>query len=286
MMPLYRAELKKISGNRLLLGCTIWIWPALACLGISILTLVLAFSGESRDEFEPAEWTGVALAPWQLLNTPLGRLLLMGFVATIFAGEYEHRTWKTIIPGNDRLRLILVKYLAFGSFIILAFSAMMLFAVVAFGLMQAVFGFGYPPSLTGDVLLDFLGDLALNMSLSLVSTLIVASIAILICIRTQSILFGVLAGLFITILEFIGFPLLLLLAASILRIDDLLNLIVVTPSFHLDNIASWINEGRGIEYFDERSLHVSLAVSILALAVWLFGLMGLATFLFRRQDIQ
>jgi hypothetical protein len=288
MMPLYRAELKKISGNRLLVGCTIWIWPFLACCAASILTLVFTLNGEARDSYErsPFEWTDVGLAPWVILNSALGRFLLVIFVCVIFAGEYEHRTWKTVMPGNERLRFIIIKYLAFGSFIVMGFGLMMLLVVLCFGLMHLIVGVGYPPALSGEVILDFLGNLALNAGLAFTSTLIIASIAILISIYTQSILFGIMAGLFVVALESIGIPLLLAIAAGLLHIDLLFDLIFFTPSFHIENISSWINLDRGVRYFEDNSTIVSLPVSILALAVWLFGLIGLSIFFFRRQDIQ
>ena len=286
MINLLKAEWRKIFNNRLLMCCLIWIWPALACAAIGIFSIVLLLNNEARNDAEPFLWTEVALGPWQLLNNPLGRLMLMGFAVTVFAGEYQNQTWKTILPSNRRLVILITKYIAMGSFIVIAFTLMMVLVVIGFGIINMIVGFGYPPDLTGEVLQEFLGDLALNASMTFISMLIVASIAILVALFTRSILIGMIAGVFFSILEFLGLPLLLLLAANILRQEWIFDFVRYLPSFNIENIVLWVNTDTTITNYLEEGVSASIEFSVTMIMIWLFGLIGLSMFIFQRQDIQ
>jgi ABC-type transport system involved in multi-copper enzyme maturation permease subunit len=290
MTPLFQAEWKKVTGNRRLAFCLVWIFPAAGCAFVGLLTLTLLLSSSERADYllNPTSWISVAITPWQILNNPFGRIVIMAFAATVFASEYEYRTWKTILPGNRRLIMILVKYAAFAAFILLAFSVMMVLLIVSMGLLHLLIGADYPPALTVDVFTDFLGDLFLNAILAFVSTMIVATIAALVALRTQSILYGVMAGVFVSLLEFVGFPAIFLLASVFLGIEDILDLVVLTPSFNTSNIESWVNSGHAVtSIFGEETLPtLSLATSILILGIWLVGLIGASVVLFQQQDVQ
>lgn len=288
MSPLYRAEMKKITGNRLLTGCTIWIWPILTCIAIGILTLIFVFDQDARADYSPAKWTDIALSAWQFLTVPLTRLFLMGFAVTIFAAEYEHRTWKSILPGNSRTKLLLTKYLAMSIFVLRAFTITSILAILGTGIMHLLIGVNYPPTLSTAVLLDFARDLLLNAGLAFISMLIISSLAILIAIQTHSMLFGIMAGMVIVILDFIGFPVILVLAGQLFHAENLYKLITLIPFFHISNISNWINfdEAYRNPIFGDHAPLVSLWTSCLVVAVYLFGLIAVSILAFRRQDIQ
>lgn len=289
MTPLFQAEWKKVTGNRRLACCLVWIFPATGLAFVGLMTLTLLLSSSQRSEYllDPTSWTSVAIAPWQILSNPFGRLVIMAFAATVFASEYEHRTWKTVLPGNRRLVMILVKYGAFAAFILFAFSIMMVLLTFSIGLLHLLIGADYPPSITRSVLSDFMADLLLNATLGFVSTMIVATMAALVALRTQSILYGVMAGVFVSLLEFVGLPAIFLLASAFLGIEELLDLVVLMPSFNTSNIESWVNSGHAVEsIFEEALPTLSLATSILILGIWLFGLIGASIALFQQQDIQ
>lgn len=287
MMALFRAEWHKITGNRILMGCLIWIWPFLACGMVTLIYLAFVARGSGSQAAyvdSPVRWTDAALGPWQALNSVLGRLLLMGFVATVFAGEYQHGTWKTVLPGNTRIKMLLAKYVVMAIVILITFAVMMLVLVISLGAMNLFLGAGYPPALSAAVLADFTGNLLANVALGLASFLVVANIAILISIWTRSILFGVLVSTFFALVEFLGIPPILSLIADIFQWDWVNNLLVLVPAFHADNIAAWINTGEGAVFISEE-LEVALVPSIFALALWLLGLLAATVVIFRRQDL-
>ena len=173
-----------------------------------------------------------------------------------------------------------------GSFIVIAFSIMMVLVVIGFGVVNLIAGFDYPPSITGEVLQEFLGDLALNASMTFISMLIVASIAILVALFTRSILIGMIAGVFFSILEFLGLPLLLLLAANILRQEWIFDFVRYLPSFNIENIVLWVNTDTTITNYLDEGVSASIEFSVIMIAIWFFGLIGLSMFIFQRQDIQ
>lgn len=287
MIPLLKAEWKKVAGNRLLVGCLIWVWPVMGCALTCLLSLIFTLNPSARANYatSPFTWTEAALVPWQLLNNIFGRLLLLAFAITVFAGEYDYKTWKVVIPGNRRAQMLLAKYLAVGGFIVRSFAIMMLVLVISIGLMNAIFGAPYPPKLTLDTLTKAIQDIALNAALTFTGALIVTTLAILISIWTRSILFGLLAGIIISLIESIGIPGLLLVTSELFRIRQLLDVVILFPTFNADNISTWVNTDSPLIYFDSTP-EVPLWASVGILAVWVLGLGRLAMFFFQRQDIQ
>ncbi len=284
MIALLRAEWKKIAGNRLTVIFLIWIWPIIACVGVGLYTLILLISGNARENFDPIRWTEIALFPWLALNNPLGRLLLVGFTASVFAGEYQYQTWKLVLPGNRRIELLAAKYAATVLYIAVAFSLTMIILVTAVGLMHVVVGETYGPALTQDTAADLLSDLIPTILAALTSIFIVTTVAALVALRTRTILFGVLAGMLVTFGDWIGIPSLLSIGANVLELKWLPDLVILTPSFNIDNLRYWIMAGEPLNYLN-LDTQTPWAASIAVLAVWAVVLLGLSMIVFQRQDI-
>ncbi|NLF75093.1 MAG: hypothetical protein GX573_05300 [Chloroflexi bacterium] len=292
MVNLFRAEWVKIAGNRWVAGCLVWIFPILAVAFVMLMSVIMALSPAARESFfeAPAQWTEQAVAIWNIPNNPLGRLVLLGFTAVVFAGEYQWQTWKNVVPRNRRSLLILIKFLALGAFIVLAFVLMSILWTVGMGVLSRIAGVPYGPSLTGDVLVDFAGDYALAAALAFTSTVIAAGYAALAGMLTRSILGGVLVGFAITFLENLSIAGLALIG-YLLDIPRIVHLYRLTPGYNLLNVSSWITDDDAIEMTLQVSSDHSYAVSdsltfsILVLAAWVVGLIGLTIYLFRRQDI-
>ena len=293
MRDLFRAEWLKIAGNRWVAGCLIWIFPMVAFGAVVVLGLILSLSSGARNgirEDNNPLWTDNAISVWNVPNNPLGRLVLLGFTAVVFAGEYQWQTWKNVVPRNRRVPLIVVKFLALGVFVVVAFLLMSLIWTLGWWLLCQIAGIPYGPKITGDVLSDFAGDYTLAMGLAFTSTLIAAGYAALAAMLTRSILGGVLVGFALTLAEnasIVG----LLVIGYFLDIPRIVHLYQFTPAYNLLNVASWINdqvalnmnvdvEGKASYIFSD-----SLTFSVLVLAAWVFGLVALTAYLFRRQDI-
>jgi ABC-type transport system involved in multi-copper enzyme maturation permease subunit len=279
---LFQAEWKKVSGNRWLSCCFVWIFPFFALALITIILLISIFNPDS--DLDSLNWSDMGLLAWVIQSSPYARPFLLAFAAAMFASEYEHRTWKAVIPGNRRIWLILNKYLALTAFITFAFFIMMMILVLGAGLIAFIVGADYEPDLSMETFSEFAQDLALNVVLALVSTLIVCSIAALLAIFTRSVLIGVVGGMFFVLLETFGIAIVLVLAAELIW-KGFNDVFLLTPFYNTLNITTWINDNtasQGLEPEDS----LTLVESILVLGTWLFGLMGLTIFIFQRQDIQ
>jgi ABC-type transport system involved in multi-copper enzyme maturation permease subunit len=293
MRNLFRAEWEKIGGNRWVVSCLIWIFPVGAFAFVLMASLVLSLSSSARASVrgdQAMEWTAQAIGVWNFPSNLLGRLLLLGFTAVVFAGEYQWNTWKNIVPRNHRAALILVKFVALGSYVVVAFVLMSIIWTLGGGLLSWIAGASYGPELSGKVVADFIHDYTIAAALAFTSTIIAAGYAALAGMLTRSILGGILVGIGVTIAEqllFVG----MMLIEYFLGIRHFVYLYRLTPGYNLLNAATWVNDhhanqitvdlGKGINYAFQDTLLTSVAI----LAVWVVGLITLTAYLFRRQDI-
>lgn len=294
MRDLFRAEWLKIAGNRWVAGCLVWIFPVGALAVILVVGVILLLSSPARQGFrqdEAALWTEQAIGVWSFPNNPVGRLILLGFTAVVFAGEYQWGTWKNIVPRNRRFSLVLVKFVALGVFVVLAFALMSVLWAAGRGVLARIAGASYGPHITAEVIRDFAGDYALAASLAFTSTIIAAGYAALAGMLTRSILGGVIVGFAVTFAENLSIVVLLLIG-WLLDIPKAVLAYRFTPGYNLLNVASWISDKNpSVVRPYESGTHAeivlsdSLEFSVLVLAAWVVGLILLTGLLFRRQDI-
>jgi ABC-2 type transport system permease protein len=287
-VKLFRAEWHKIVGNRWATGCMIWVFPALAVLVTILALLAAAFSSSFRAGMsgEPALWTDVAIMPWLIPNNPLGRGLLLGFTAVLFAGEYQWNTWKAIVPRTRRVPLILVKFLAVALFVVFAFVLMSLLLTFGLGLVSIATGASYGPSLASDVLAEFAKDYGLQMLYAFMSTIIAAGYASLAAMITRSILGSAITAILVSIGETMLFVPLYLIA-QLLGTESVLHLYRFIPSYNLLNLFTWLNGDTpgGFELPSGQIIVDNQLFAEVVLACWVIGLVTLTAYLFQRQDI-
>ncbi len=289
MIKLFRAEWKKTANHRWLAGFLIWIFPVGALAFYTIVVVATIFSEEAIENFglNGAVWTDVSNV-WNTLSSypgnVLGRMPILAFVATLFAGEYEWGTWKNITPRNSRSALILAKFLTLGVYVVLAFAAMSVIVGLGNGIATSIAGLPYPPAATGAVVGEFLGDYVLRAGLAFVSTLIVVSFAAFAALITRKIVGGIMIGFLISIIE----PNLWLACLGLSKLfnnPDLIELYRFAPSFNIGNINEWIRFNHALDMAPILSTHVSLGSSIAVVALWIVGSIALVLLLFQRQDI-
>lgn len=286
---LFRAEWRKIMGNRWTTGCMIWIFPILAVLGTILALIAAALSSDFRAglSLEPPLWTDWALAPWIIPNNPLGLGLLLGFTAVLFAGEYQWNTWKSIVPRSRRVPLIIVKFVTVALFILFAFTLMSILLTIGVGLVSWVAGVSYGPTIDGDVLRDFVEDYALQMLYAFLSTVIAAGFVSLAAMITRSILGSTIIGIVLVIGQTMLFlPLGLL--SWLLKTDFFMHIYRFLPSYNLFNLMSYLYgdtpEGMDMPVSEELIIDTQL-FSEAVLLCWVVGLIALTAYLFQRQDI-
>lgn len=301
MWSLFRAEWKKTTGNRWLVGCLMGLFPLVALvISLFIFGLVL-FSEDIRTRVatNPTPWTDASLFFWAIPNSIIGRLLIVGFTAALFAGEYQWGTWKNLIQRRHRIALILIKFLTLGVFVIVSFSVTSLIWVIGRAVIQLAAGGDYPPALDA-IPSDYWSKLLLQILNAFISTLILAGIAALVALLTRSIVASVIVGMVAAIFDgFVGLALLLLYVISDWRFFP--SLYRFSISYNVDNLLNWANFGQAAPVLgnidadasplladfklDPPLAGNSVAVSLLIMAVWAGLLVGLSAYSFYRQDI-
>ena len=285
---LFYAEWQKIIGNRWVTIGMIWIFPFTALVLMIFALIGATFSESFREgmQVDPAQWTEMAMFPWFIPNNPLGRGLLLGFTAVIFAGEYQWNTWKMIVPRSRRIPLILIKFLAVAVFVIYAFMLMSILMALGFRLISWVAGSPYGPEISFPVISEFCRDYALQMLYAFTSTVIASGFAAIAAMVTRSILGSAIAAIIIGIAE-TALILPLFLLSWLLDSDLPMHLYRFIPAYNLLNLFSWlVGETPGGLTFPSGEVIVdSLPFAMTVVSCWIVGLIALTTYLFQKQDI-
>ena len=292
MISLLRAEMIKVLRNRVLMGFFVW-WAPVGQGTFLIISIVIALL--SKESARPMvmtsshQWTTDILSTWGLVTYfPLnvfGRFLPLAFMAVVFAGEYEWDTWKNIIPRSQRMRLILAKYIVLTTLVTLSLLLTGLISAGGFAINHRILEMEYGPELNWEAFSDFLVDYGQQFLLGLLSLLILAGFAALAAILTRSILGALLASVGFSIVEPMSLSILMFMR-SILNAPKIINIYMLTPSFHIDNVRSWflLDIPLAASYVPANT-EISLGLSLVVLMAWAFGRSGLAILLFQRQDI-
>ncbi|MCI0710635.1 MAG: ABC transporter permease [Chloroflexi bacterium] len=271
MDNLVRAEWRKATGNTILVGCTIWLYPVLG-LGLVVLFAFLLIAdpnfAELYEENVPS-WTEYALFGWNAVFEELGilRLPLLGFIAYVFANEYQLKTWKSVLPGNRRVQVLGAKFIAVALFVVLALSIMSLVTTIGMGILNLIKGLPYPPALTPGNVGEFLVEFLLLGLLSFVSMIMLAGLAAFLAVITRSVAFSVAGTLIASLLETVAIRIPVGLLVNEFDFENVIYLYLVLPTYNISNIRSFIDTGEPYEYIlmsDGPEFPLWLSVAILA----------------------
>ena len=292
MFSLLRAESTKILKNYVLMGFLVLLVPVGQGTFVMLSIIIALFSEESGRAMAMVsshQWTMDMIGAWSMITyfpfNVFGRFLPLAFMAVVFAGEYEWDTWKNIIPRSPRVRLILAKYIVLTSLVVASVLLTGLLSAGGFAITHKIINMNYGPELSWGAISDFLVAYGQQFLLGLLSLLILVGFAALAAILTRSILGGLLASLGLSVIEPMSLGLLLFVRA-IINAPKIINLYMLAPSFHIDNARSWfLLDIPLVASYMPANTEISLGLSLGYLAVWAFGLTGLAVYLFQRQDI-
>lgn len=287
------AEWRKLLGHTKAVSFLVWIYPIGALVIMLVLRILPGLFIESmRDQIvnNPPTWTEDLLVVWNTMNGFPGgtflRMPFLAFIAIAFAGEYQWGTWKNILPHQSRTALILSKFLILGLLILLALLLTSLVIIGGDWVMTLLLDIPYGPAWSELDLAPFLPEALMQVLVTFAGTLIVAVYAALIAMYSRSIVASLLLSVGLGIVEFAA-SLILLIASQALERPDIVNGVVATPTYNLENIRSWVVEGAGstLGGFPGFTAVPSLAISIGIIVLWLVGLLWLTAVVFRRQDI-
>lgn len=289
MTDLLRAEWRKLAHHPRLVLFTLGVLP----LGVGILAALqaamLTVSAEARATAPAQDWITEASSMWALLNSDfsiLGRLLPLAFMAVAFTTEYQSGTWKTILPGHPRAVVLLAKYLVITAMAWVAFLVLAGVAVAGAGVVAAVSGQAYGPSVAGQGWAAFGETFGRESLFGLYTLLFLSWVAALAASYAHTPLVVIVVGLIVSGLENVSLPLLLLLSRW-LRQPAVIEWYQVTPAYNLLNLRSWLVADAAISLPPPFTLAAAPSAwfSVVVLAVWLAALAGLTLWVFQRQDI-
>lgn len=291
MYNLMRSEWTKLVRNYKLTSFLVWIYPVGvgAFFGFMlVLSLVLGDLAEGLAP-GPGDWRQDFQTAWGVITAfPLnvfGRMLPLAFMAVVFAGEYEWGTLKNVVPRIRRPQLVVAKLVTLTAMIMLSLTLTTLLVGIGSGLTHVLSGQTWGPALSGSVLADFSANYGREAGLALVSVLILGAVAAIAAILSRSILGALLIGFGFSMLDLIAIGI-LMAVSFVLKRPELMNLMRFTPNYNLENVRSWLVNGAAAQGFGPQiSVEPSLSFSLVWLGLWLLGLIGLALWLFQRQDI-
>jgi len=288
MTALFRAEWLKLAGNRWAVTFLVWIFP-MAALFMSIGAIVIALfaaagSPDVLDDMAQflTTWQGGFLSTWVFPNSEIGRFTIIAFTAIVFAGEYQHGTWKNLITRRPRWMILLNKFFTLGIFITIAFIMMSIFTGIGSILLGQVVGYDMGV-FDGNVLGKFIRDISVQMGLTFVGTFISAGYTALAAMYARHVIGTIVIGLVVTL----GEPstlLLVSLARSLLHID-LYPIYLLTPSYNIANINGYELGFTYAPLAPDGFVPFTTTASWFILIAWVVCLIMLSIRNFTRQDI-
>lgn len=283
-LSIYRAERLKIRANWISTLLLVWSLPALTMFAFVLTILLTALLPVFRQGVAAANltWTEQALFIWGVPNTFLGRALLAGYAALIFAAEYRARTWKHIVPRANRAALWSVKFPAYLRAVLPALLLMSLLSVIGTIFTITLADASLNPPLTDSTLPRFAGDFLVRGLAGLLSLLLIAGYVALGVVITRAAVGGWLLAMLLSAVEsqlLAG----LILLDRLIPADHLLAIYPLTPGALIANLESAFTRGTGIAPPNVAPLPIPLALFMLAL--WAAALMLGTMRLFQQQDI-
>ena len=295
MFNLYRAEWRKVFANFRLTAFLVWIFPIGLFAFHTVMILGSLVSGTLQigvEYFGSGDWTKDSLAAWDILiffpANLFGRMLPLAFMAVVFAGEYQWRTLKNIVPRTHRWKLLLAKMAALISLVMVSMLLTALIASLGPSIGHRLHGLPYGPTLSVGVIRKFLLDTARIALIALLSLLNLVSYGAIAAILTRTILGGLLVGFGFAVFDATSLGFLLFLRGFLGK-PELINLYQFTPTYNLSNLHSWLFTGQAQRFISEGisplTSEPSFWVSLLVLAIWIGGLISLALAIFQRQEL-
>ncbi|AQR74257.1 ABC transporter permease [Sphingomonas sp. LM7] len=260
----------------------VWLYP----IGLAAILLLMFFvalaTGNAGAPMIASRWIEQTALIWYTPTSGFGRYLIAGYFAIVFAGEYGWNTWKLVVPHCARWKLIAAKYAVTLGLLYLAWLAAAVIALVMAGVQAAALGVPVPSGVTAAALVE--GHLAI-VAQGIVPLLLTAAYASFAAVLTRSTLAALIISIVLITIDEVFAKLMPVLSAW--GMDWMAVLFRVVPSYHLENLMSWMRDGAGFQVplASGTVVAYSQTVSLLVLAAWIVGLVALVFAAFRRQDL-
>lgn len=288
---MFRAEWQKITGNRLIAALFVWIFPLAVTMISALILFVALFSADLREGIRISgvyKWDEALLIPWMVVNNELGRFVVVAFMGFVFAGEYQHGTWKNLVLYRSRIQLILTKFFTVVLMVTFAWVLMSVIHMLFQGILAVWFGLDFG-SFDQAIVERFIKYYSLEVFTTVATTFIAAGYAAAAAILVKNLMTSVFIGIVLNLAE-TGTLLFAFIIDGILNIN-IFGLYQFTPSYNIINIRQWVASGEGytLQLGDMNAPIVlnafSMPISLIIAGMWFAALIGFAVWRFHRQDI-
>ena len=261
----------------------VWIYP-IAIFLIAAATLVYSAVVPAEPAAVPqpaAAWIADSAIIWRAPGSAIGRILIAGFVALLFAGEYSWNTWKLIIPARRRWQLIVAKWVVAVGFVFAAYAITDLI-ILASEWVSSLQGNAIPDGVT---MAEIVAVHARAAVYALLPIAYATAFAGMVAVLTRSILATVIVSIGLVIAEGM-LPLLGIFFHA--RAPDLTRFLIETlPPYHVLNLIGWANSRTGLvsPLGPDANVALGWGTSLGALVAWIGVAMAITMARFVRQDL-
>jgi len=261
----------------------VWIYPIAVFLiaAASLIYYQFAPASPPGETQTAAAWIADSAMFWRAPGSAPGRILIAGFVALLFAGEYSWNTWKLIIPARRRWQLVVAKWAVAVGFAFAAFVVTDLISLTTVWL-RSLQGSEIPEGVT---LSGIFVAHARAAAYALLPIAYATAFAGLFAVLTRSILATVILSIGLVIVEgMLG----ILGVFFHARAPDLTRFLIETsPPYHILNLIEWANRKTGLvsPLGPDAGVALSWTTSLVALLIWIGLAMAITLVRFSRQDL-
>jgi ABC-2 type transport system permease protein len=207
------------------------------------------------------------------LDNPALLLFVLIGAATIYAGDYRWETWRLISARNSRTNLLLGKLVVTALLAVVAAALLLVSGVFETLIRASVFSRPLTFSLTGEMVGDFFGLIALCW----LRTMQFAMMGMLAAVVTRSLLAALFVPLVVGIAGFFSVPILSGMGVA----PDAWLSVMVNPGLAADALKSLLSAPAGAPPLPDGLV----LKSVISLALWTIAPLAGALFLFNRQDL-
>lgn len=282
MINALRAETLKLRRHRAT-WLMVWIYP-LALLLLTLFALIRGIvvpDAAVEQAASAAQWIEKSAMMWSVPQSGLGRYLMAGFCAVVFAGEYGWNTWKLVIPARARWQLIMAKWVVVAAFLYASFMIADLVVLSGEWLRGAIGQTRIPTGVSAGAVAHAHIMGMVQAAVPIAYTVVAAG---LLGIATRSVLATVILSIVLITIEQLLPGIAVVLggyASSLTRFA-----VEVLPFYHVANLLNWFKSGDTLKLLigSAPAFSTGWQLSLAAALVWIAGAAALTVRIFGRQD--
>lgn len=277
MINLIRAEILKLHKNMPISILLIGAIPALAfaLLNVIAITTSLGLLINPMTTINGQEQVILALL---LANQVIAQTTFIILSAITFGGESTWKTWKNILPRNQRRRIILSKFMVLIIAIMVTIHLTALLTYIGSWEYALLTDSSFSNGTWNAIGIPFWTQYFVVMACLIFTYTLGAIYASIASIQTQSISAGIVLGVSVALADIVSQPALTFIS-RLTHLSFIAEVASFLPHYNIQNILSWLTTGMPVYRWN-------VATSAVILTIWVLAGISLAIYLFEHRDIE